>query len=291
MIFEAKPTTTFVGQCLECPRPMRVTRVDMDLDKVHVTCPGCEREVRLSRLYAAKEDTSCHADCMGAYGPNCSCSCGGKNHGSSWAFEEITISADALAAYQERKRREAAEREKREAKKAAASKAKWERWADENGIREIQRLYDKRSLEDPSYRPSNFLMDMMLELRWFRILTNRQVEVVKRIANDELVGWEPRTSSDPEPVELQAPTVPVGDAVDLEGNVVTVISRPGYRYNSTELRMLLEGDSGWKVWMTVPKALRGGPLPGKRVSVTATVTEGREPGVGNAKRPRFAAII
>jgi hypothetical protein len=57
-------------------------RVQMGFDS---TCPDCHREH--ARGNAVKGYTTAHvcdARCTNATGPNCECSCGGKNHGQSF---------------------------------------------------------------------------------------------------------------------------------------------------------------------------------------------------------------
>ncbi len=66
--------------------------------------------------------------------------------------------------------------------------------------------------------------------------------------------------------------------------------------------MLVKGDDGWKVWTTVPAALKTigrfsddgdfWGIKGKRVRFTADVTaKSDDPTFGTAKRPRKAEII
>lgn len=46
----------------------------------YVTC--CGRNVSaLNEIKGRVTDQPCDARCQGAHGPNCDCSCGGKNHG------------------------------------------------------------------------------------------------------------------------------------------------------------------------------------------------------------------
>lgn len=50
----------------------------------------CEEHDRFLSVTAIKGvvnvDKACDGRCMSATGPNCECSCGGENHGASWAL-------------------------------------------------------------------------------------------------------------------------------------------------------------------------------------------------------------
>ena len=48
-------------------------------------CDGCGRAMDYGQLRAyTAPDVPCNSLCTGARGFQCTCSCGGKNHGSSW---------------------------------------------------------------------------------------------------------------------------------------------------------------------------------------------------------------
>lgn len=51
---------------------------------IRKTCP-CGRQMGYVIVNGRKNDQPCDARCMGAKGPSCECSCGGHNHGSSYA--------------------------------------------------------------------------------------------------------------------------------------------------------------------------------------------------------------
>jgi hypothetical protein len=49
-------------------------------------CSTCHKMMSFGALKGYySEQHICDARCMASRGPNCECSCGGKNHGSSWA--------------------------------------------------------------------------------------------------------------------------------------------------------------------------------------------------------------
>jgi hypothetical protein len=86
-------------------------------------------------------------------------------------------------------------------------------------------------------------------------------------------------------------TVPTGDGITIEGEVVSV----KYREDYDRWVMIVQGDDGWRVWGTVPASLAGGDpgaVQGKRVVLTANVTASNDDAAfGFAKRPRKASII
>jgi hypothetical protein len=51
-----------------------------------VTCWGCGRALKFARIAGKYSPThECNAKCLASKGPQCECSCGGKNHGGSYA--------------------------------------------------------------------------------------------------------------------------------------------------------------------------------------------------------------
>lgn len=49
-------------------------------------CDGCGKMMQPGLLKGfVRPEHICDARCMGSRGPNCECSCGGANHGKSWA--------------------------------------------------------------------------------------------------------------------------------------------------------------------------------------------------------------
>jgi len=109
-------TALFMGKCRRCKAPHRfeferfgpraeaVARdANGDLRNVHEwawnaplsgvadnrpTCKECgyQGPWRLSRIAGTHNpEVACNARCMGATGPSCDCSCGGRNHGARYA--------------------------------------------------------------------------------------------------------------------------------------------------------------------------------------------------------------
>ena len=50
---------------------------------------SCGREVRVTRVVATVTEHTCGAKCRNSKGPNCDCSCGGKNHGAGFPLSLV----------------------------------------------------------------------------------------------------------------------------------------------------------------------------------------------------------
>ena len=58
---------------------------DLNAEATLVSCPDCDKAVRLTRLKGVyNPDHACDARCTNAKGSNCECACNGANHGSAW---------------------------------------------------------------------------------------------------------------------------------------------------------------------------------------------------------------
>lgn len=65
----------WVGSCTGCGRAARDVRC-------LTVCQSCGIPVILAPVYGQVTAGRCGALCMGATGPDCSCECGGQNHGA-----------------------------------------------------------------------------------------------------------------------------------------------------------------------------------------------------------------
>lgn len=72
-----------IGTCPECGYVMA------DTSKDRRPCGGCGIEVILRWVYGELSDEPCDGRCMGATGPDCSCACGGTNHGGTYMHVEL----------------------------------------------------------------------------------------------------------------------------------------------------------------------------------------------------------
>lgn len=110
-------------------------------------------------------------------------------------------------------------------------------------------------------------------------LTDRQIELVKKLAAEAAMPAEPEVP--PAPVE--------NGRYQIEGTIL------GVRTDDTQYgavtRMLVQNAARSKFWGTAPSALGDG-LKGRRVRFTATVTRSdKDPGFGLFKRPAKAEYL
>ena len=67
-----------IGRCRSCKTvTIRETRFHSGSK---ITC-GCGERVQLKGMWGTESTKECNDKCMGAVGPSCECSCGGRNHG------------------------------------------------------------------------------------------------------------------------------------------------------------------------------------------------------------------
>ncbi|MER5579022.1 hypothetical protein [Streptomyces massasporeus] len=291
-ILSKRPTDYFLGTCDPCRLPVRATVPEAREDVRHIACPQCGAKTRVSRIYATTVDASCDAACMGAVGPACSCSCGGANHGRSWApatYESHTT-ADALARYRERLDKQERERARKAEAERRRRRAAFEAWAkDYSDVIEFLKSTDINN---------QFIDDMRRYVDRLDVLTERQTAAVRKfIENEKRRAAEDKRRK--EEAENAGP-VPEGKQT-LTGEVVMAdIYDNHFAYNKSDYKMLVRLDNGAKVFGTIPRALQTRPttegnlfgLRGVRVRFDATVTaKAGEPTFGYFKRPTKATFI
>lgn len=89
-----------IGACGACGHGIATIG---DVGRTRVVCPHCSAVVELRWVAGyLNGNVPCDARCMGAVGPNCDCSCGGENHGTSF------LPADVIATWAPVKQRAAA---------------------------------------------------------------------------------------------------------------------------------------------------------------------------------------
>jgi hypothetical protein len=66
---------TVEGDWFSSPLPMPRT----------MPCGHAPEKARLRNVKGTTTDRECDSRCMGAVGPSCECSCGGRNHGAAFA--------------------------------------------------------------------------------------------------------------------------------------------------------------------------------------------------------------
>lgn len=154
---------------------------------------------------------------------------------------------------------------------AVRKDAEWAAWTAEHGD-VIEFLESARAGE-----PGTFVFEMKDALQWKQALTERQVQVVRRIAEQQRA--EAAVSS---PV--------IEGRIEVTGEVITT-KEQDTMYGLT-VKMLVRDDRGFKVWGTVPSALLGEGVKGKRVAFTATVKASDDDATfGFYSRPTKARLV
>lgn len=292
------PTIKYLGVCQTCVRPVRATSEDGQRF-ITVSCPECNGAITVERLVAVTTAEDCHAQCVNATGPSCSCSCGGANHGGRWDLNrETTLETEsALEAYRARIAADDAKKAKRAKAKADRERRAFDAWvAEAEGRRELVDW-----LADQRYAANDFLVDMADMVVRHKPLTERQEAASARCMSREKAREQQRAEREDKEAARAAAAVPVptGKAITVEGEIVYVkVDDNPFTYRGVRTRMLVEG-AGWKVWATVPAALANvvgshvQELKGRRVRFVADVevSWGGDVTVGNAKRPRQAAVV
>lgn len=53
---------------------------------ISLPCDGCGQNLSFVAVAGEVTDQDCNERCMASHGPSCECSCGGRNHGRSFAI-------------------------------------------------------------------------------------------------------------------------------------------------------------------------------------------------------------
>lgn len=296
-ITSATATARFLGRCDTCDRPVAFDNVGTYVDHVQGPCPDCGGTLTAQRLYGTLSVEHCNGACEGATGPDCTCACGGVNHGGAWA-KPGTMLADELAAYRTKRANRQAGTDKRrqarlDAEKAerAAAIAAWT--ADHGDVVEY--------LTTGDIAWSGFLTDLAERLAAGRELSARQVESVRRNIARQAERAAKKAAEAARPATA-AP--PVGARkLAVAGEVTYRDSREteyGWRHTMT----VRADDGGYLLRTTIPGALLDiqrddytwGPAVGDRVEfvageVVATTWENAPAGFAEVKRPTKARIL
>ena len=304
-------TDRFSGKCEFCIYPVVQELPEESRNIIKVACPGCTGPVRLARLYGTLTDYNCDSSCQHALGSECECGCGGANHQRGYIplIPGGEVSADVLTAYRKRVANQQAGAAKR-SENAKAKKAEKEAAAQAAIAENVDKFTETNPAEYAWLKAnadSNGFADSLLSaLNRYGYLTDPQLNAVtKNVARDAARASEALLPVSP------APT----GTVTVTGAILSVKEQPGYAYNSTEWKMLLRTEAGWKLWLTVPRSLqdafhsdlhkfRLGEYDGTRsldglrsylVGSTVTLTADVEPSKDDAafafgKRPRKATL-
>lgn len=264
-------TTGYIGHCTTCDRPVRGERRD-------ILCPDCGHRVTGKRIIGTITEAVCDDRCIAATRPNCTCTCGGANHGTGWTVVIELVEGSARAQIQARQEAQRAARETKRARMIA----EFETWVTDTDSADLVAF-----LREGDHDGFGFLMDMREMVDAYKPLTDRQAAAVTRC----MTAARERAERDAQP----AAPVPTGTGVTVEGVVVSVRLQDGYQGHCV-MKMLVVSDTGWKVWSTVPGALPSQlphkvELRGQRVMFTADVTASNDPSFGFASRPRKAHLV
>ncbi|WP_331727530.1 hypothetical protein OG871_40655 (plasmid) [Kitasatospora sp. NBC_00374] len=286
MIIDAKPTPYFLARCAECARPVRT-------ETPNPPCPECGTSLRSERLYAVTRDESCDGACMNAFGPSCSCSCGGENHGKSFGAQSTREETEkAVNAYRARVAKEEEKRAKRAATKRARAEREFTDWSTDRPGRAELLAYLADGPHD-----SSFVVDMARQVARLEPMTERQEAAVERCM--EYARRRAEEAARRAQEAAAAAPVPTGKALEITGEIILAKYEDTDYGSGGRYKMLVRGDGGWRVWSTVPatltRVISGGTaseLQGKRVKFTADVEPSpKDPSFGFAKRPRKALTI
>ena len=305
-------TSRFSGKCESCIYPVVQELPDETRNIIKVSCPGCTGPVRLARLYGTMTDFNCDASCQNALGSECECGCGGANHQRGYLplVPGGEVSADVLTAYRKRVANIAAGVAKRaENKKAARAQAEAEAQAAlaANVTAFVAANPAEWSWLSRNAASNGFADSLLSALNRYGYLTDPQLNAVtKNVARDAERAAEALLPVTPAP----------SGVVTLTGEILTVRDQPGFAYNTTEWKMLVKTEAGWKTWLSVPRSLQGaffadshkfrlGEYDGARsldglaaylVGATVTLTaeiepSEKDPAFAYGRRPRKATIL
>lgn len=102
----AEALAAYLGICENCPRPVRAEvpfAKSGGLMYTKILCPDCARPLKAEKLFAVTNQLDCDSSCLSAWGPACSCGCGGVNHGKHWGMKlsESEVLEHELVKYRE----------------------------------------------------------------------------------------------------------------------------------------------------------------------------------------------
>lgn len=293
---DATATDRFMGKCGACGAPASRIIADAAGDKATGACPACSARLTLKRLYAVKTLSTCHAKCMSAAGPACSCSCGGENHGGRWSFITSYTTGEAMDAAAEHAAKAEAKRAAAAERKAGRARAAFQAWTAAGNADVVEYLAGV-----DRHECSQFLFDMATTARELKPLSPRQADAVRRCA-----AWDAERKAKAEARAAEASarraagvTAPSGKRT-VTGTVVSVKFEDSSFGAGGVYKMLVKLDDGARIYSTVPSKIRDvnrttqGNLCGlrdARISLTATFQPSRQDATfGYASRPSAVLI-
>lgn len=291
----AAPLPVFLGVCKPCTRPIRVRDDSAAGDRLTATCPDCGGPAGLERLYGTVTRMDCAGACMGAVGPNCSCACGGMNHGGAYSKSGEML-AGALERYRAAQAAKAAERDRRAATRSAKARDEFAAWhAGHASVLGWLTGTDWTEVD-------GFLAELADQVDRGKMLSDRQLECVER-NRERYARREARRAEQ----AARAVDVPAGRH-DVEGVIVGTHRVPDdHSYSGGDIIKIIVDCDGYVLYGTAPSALlmdirerviRGGGTydadrspRGYRVAFTATLVPGDEKGRGKFRNPRKVRLV
>lgn len=186
-IVDADPLDIFLGVCRQCQRPKRETDTGFPLsawaDKHTSTCPQCNGNVAMERVYGIEIGMGCDDRCTSATGSHCECACGGVNHGGIWS-EKDQILAGALASYRatmlKREERKQERRKDKERDRVDAYRA-WRQQSPQKELVDYLHEYYKRVKAGTEPYVNRFFDSLIADqLMLHRPLTDKQLTAAIR---------------------------------------------------------------------------------------------------------------
>lgn len=246
-----------VGACAACGAGLATENVDAGQSG---TCGHCGARVRLAMVYGERSDVPCDGRCMGATGPFCSCSCGGRNHGRWFVNIQLVpvFQREQATAAQARRRAGHDKRTAAKAQKAADAAAAHaaEFAAQMSAHPELSALLG----EDYCGAGFGFVTDMRERLNAREILSPRQIDaIVNMVRRDQRRAAE-QTERQTERDRRAAAAIAAGvrvpaGRITFTGVIINAklvdLNAPTYHERSA-YKILVESADGWRVYGTAP---------------------------------------
>ena len=152
---------------------------------------------------------------------------------------------------------------------------------------------DLKDVLSPDAKPDHcILQNLKVNLLHYGSLTEKQVDLARKIKKEEEQKAQQRKQWTEEAKDAE--DVPEGTGIEITGVVLgTKTQQSQFAYKTTEYKMLVKDDRGFKIWGTEPSSLSiDGPSKGRRVQFTANLEKSKDdPKFGFFKRPKKAKYI
>lgn len=258
-----RSTTTSTGRAIGgCSNCGAGNAVDLDsietsgrvpVAGLHSTCQNCGRSVTLKYVYGDKSDQPCDGACMSAIGPNCSCSCGGANHGRWNLAIELVPVWEAEQARTARAKRIVDHTKRAEAKVVKARKTAEDRRA--TLLAAQPNLVWLTYLDNLHYDLyDRFLIDMRTAFNRGE-MSDRQITAAVDAIERSFHRYETELAREAATAQLAAAGVRVPTGRQTITGTVAATREYDNGWRGVTHKMLVVTDEGWKVWGTIPRTL------------------------------------